>query len=393
MVVGWLCFSAAPALAAFTASPVPDVFQDGRPAVPGVLMTGDAASDTLTITIGDSVLSHDRFGVDPGFASAEDFDTTQPGTQTFPSSFANLLMVDGGAGQDSLRFVDARPDYKTNWLHHGAAVSCVDELGTTASTTELCYRAPTVEAVTLDGGPGNDQISSLDSPPTTPLTLAGGDGDDSLSQDGPDGVHVLASPVSLIGGAGSDEAALTEDQTGHVDYTVGNGQIQGTGYAPVSYDDTDEYVTVYTRFGPDNTVTITEQSPHSITVWSAGGAVDARGAGPETDVLARPSLFVLDDQGPIDFHGGPADDIFFGTTLNDRAAGGGGDDQLNGDNGNDRLNGGPGADFLNGESGKDRISARDHTKDAIDCGAQRDKAKVDKHEGSLKGCEVLNKPH
>ena len=70
--------------AAYTATPVADVNSGaGGQSVPGTLIAGDAASDALTITIGPSVLTHDRFGVDPGFASAEDFDTDQAGVQTF----------------------------------------------------------------------------------------------------------------------------------------------------------------------------------------------------------------------------------------------------------------------------------------------------------------------
>jgi Ca2+-binding RTX toxin-like protein len=383
IVAGLLGLGAAPAFAAYTATPGAD----------GTLMAGDGAGDTLTITVTDSVLEHDRFGVDPGFASAQDFDTTQAGTQTLPSTYATRLTVDGGAGQDSLRLVDGRADHATEWLHHGSTTSCVEEAVGTASATALCYRAATIDAVALDGGPGDDRISSLDAPPTTLLTLAGGDGDDALSQDGPDGVHMLLSPVSLVGGPGSDEAALTEDQSGAVDYTVGDGQIQGTGYAPVSYDATSEFVTLYTRFGPDNAVTITETTPRSITVWSAGGLIDASKAGPQTEVLARPSLFQLEDQGPINFRGGPADDVLFGTEANDKAKGGGGSDQLNGDDGRDRLSGGADADLLFGEGGRDRLNARDHKRDTLDCGAARDKAKIDKHEASLRGCEVLIKPH
>jgi Ca2+-binding RTX toxin-like protein len=365
IVAGLLGFAAAPALAAYTSTP----------SAGGTLMAGDGASDSLTITVTDSALEHDRFGIDPGFASAQDFDTAQAGTQTLPSAYATQLTVDGGSGQDTLRLLDARADHETDWLHHGSTTSCVEETVGTSSATALCYRAATIDTAILDGGPGNDRLSSLDAPPTTLLTLAGSDGNDSLSQDGPDAVHMLASPVSLVGGAGSDEAALTEDQPGSVTYSVGNGTIKGTDYAPVSYDETSEFITLYTRLGPSNKVTITESSPRSITVWSAGGSVDARKAGPDTDVLARSSLFQLDDQGPINFHGGPGDDVLFGTDLNDTADGGGGADQLN------------------GEGGRDRLVARDHERDIIDCGAGRDRAKVDKHEASVRGCEVVRKPH
>jgi Ca2+-binding RTX toxin-like protein len=392
-VLALVGIGAAPAFASYTATPVPDVYQDGRPPVPGILMTGDAASDNLTITVNSDVLEHDRFGVDPGFASAQDFDSATAGTQTIPSTYASRIMVDAGAGQDSLKLVDARPDNETNWLHAGPGTACVQEQVGGAVAIPLCYRPATVESMTLDGGPGNDNISSLDAFATTPLTLMGGDGNDSLSQDGPDGVHGPISSATLIGGPGRDEAALTEDQTGSVNYTVGGGQIQGEGYGPLIYDDTDEFLTLYTRLGPSSNVKITDTGPRSITVWSAGGTVDSRQAGPGVDVLVRTSLFELDDQGAIFFHGGPGNDVFSGTESNDKASGGGGNDQLDGNGGKDRLSGDAGPDLISGGAGSDRIGARDGERDSIDCGPSRDRAKVDKHEASLRGCEVVKKPH
>jgi Ca2+-binding RTX toxin-like protein len=380
------------ASAAYTSAPSADVDSAPGPPVPGTLMTGDGADDALTVTIGPSVLAHDRFGVDPGFASAEDFDTGQPGVQTFGSDFATRLMVDGGTGQDTLRFADGRDGAATDWLHAGSVTGCVGQVMGGTSVSTLCYRAPTIDGVTLDGGSGDDRVSSLDAPPTTPLTLTGGDGDDDLSQDGEDGFHVLDSPVSLLGGPGVDQASFTEDQDGSLDYTIGDGRFQGTGYAPVSYDDTAELVTLYTRLGPDNRVTITEQGAHAVTVWSAGGTIDARRAGARAEVLARPSLFALPDQGGIRFRGGPADDVFLGTDVKDRASGGGGSDQLIGEGGNDRLNGGDDADFFDAGSGRDRIGARDRRRDTIDCGEAKDRAKTDRREGSVTGCELVKRP-
>jgi Ca2+-binding RTX toxin-like protein len=357
---------AAPALAAYTATP----------SAGGVLMTGDSASDDLTITVNSDVLAHNRFGVDPGFASAQDFDTTQAGTQTVPSTFATLVTVNGGTGNDSLKLVDGRPGNGVNWLHRGPGTGCVQEAVDNAYVPVLCYDPASIDSMTLDGGDGNDMIASLDAFANTPLTIMGGDGDDQLSQDGPDGVHGGIASTTLIGGPGSDEAALTEDQSGSNDYTVGGGTIQGTGYGPVLYDDSDEFLTVYTRLGPDNHVTINEQSPRSINVWSAGGTVNSTKAGPETSVVVFSSLFDLgNDQGAIKFKGGPADDVFFGTEKNDKASGGAGSDQLD------------------GKGGKDRISARDGERDLIDCGKGRDRAKTDKHEAQVKGCEVVKKPH
>lgn len=67
----------------------------------GVLCLAAPAQAAFTAT---TQSEHDRFGVDSGFASAQDFDTTAPGTQALPSTFAASLTVDGGSGQDTLRF-------------------------------------------------------------------------------------------------------------------------------------------------------------------------------------------------------------------------------------------------------------------------------------------------
>jgi Ca2+-binding RTX toxin-like protein len=150
--------------------------------------------------------------------------------------------------------------------------------------------------------------------------------------------------------------------------------IQGQDYAPVSYDETSEFITLYTLLGPDNQVTITETRPVSISVWSAGGTIDARRAGPAAEVVGRGSLFELDRPAPITFRGGPGNDVFFGTKANDVAKGGGGLDQLN------------------GEAGRDRLSARDGKRDIVDCGKGRDKAKIDKREALLSGCEAVKRP-
>ena len=49
--------------------------------------------------------------------------------------------------------------------------------------------------------------------------------------------------------------------------------------------------------------------------------------------------------------------------------GGAGDDKFNAGNGNDDITPGAGKDIVNGQGGDDTISARDSTRDTIDCGA------------------------
>jgi len=70
-----------------------------------------------------------------------------------------------------------------------------------------------------------------------------------------------------------------------------------------------------------------------------------------------------------------------GGSGNDRAGGQSGNDRVNGDSGNDRVNGGSGRDVLSGGAGNDSISARDRTRDTVNCGRGRDRVAADRRRG------------
>jgi Ca2+-binding RTX toxin-like protein len=107
--------------------------------------------------------------------------------------------------------------------------------------------------------------------------------------------------------------------------------------------------------------------------------------------------------------GGTGDDSLSGGSGDDRLAGDAGADVLNGGGGSDRMTGGAGADKLTGGNGneeitpgagKDRvlagggndtISARDRTRDTIDCGAGRDKVTADKADTVNRNCERVTR--
>jgi hypothetical protein len=93
------------------------------------------------------------------------------------------------------------------------------------------------------------------------------------------------------------------------------------------------------------------------------------------------------------------DDRLSGGTGSDTLRGGSGDDRLNGDAGDDRLDGGNGNDAITGGAAKDRvtggggndtISARDMTRDQIDCGAGHDKVTADRAD-AVKSCEYVRR--
>ena len=68
-------------------------------------MTGDAAGDDLTITVSSDVLEHNRFGVDPGFASAQDFDSTHGG---HPDDPKHVRVADHGRRRHGSGLAQAR---------------------------------------------------------------------------------------------------------------------------------------------------------------------------------------------------------------------------------------------------------------------------------------------
>ena len=100
---------------------------------------------------------------------------------------------------------------------------------------------------------------------------------------------------------------------------------------------------------------------------------------------------VLDGDGGDDtLSGGDGRDRLFGGAGNDRVLGGAKGDELRGDTGNDQLFPGTGRDRVWGGAGNDVISARDGSRDVIDCGAGLDRVTADRRD-RLRGCERVSR--
>ena len=100
---------------------------------------------------------------------------------------------------------------------------------------------------------------------------------------------------------------------------------------------------------------------------------------------------VLDGDGGNDtLSGGDGRDRLFGGAGNDRVLGGAKGDELHGDTGNDQLFAGNGRDRVWGGAGNDVISARDGSRDVIDCGAGLDRVTADRRD-RLRGCERVTR--
>jgi len=88
--------------------------------------------------------------------------------------------------------------------------------------------------------------------------------------------------------------------------------------------------------------------------------------------------------------GGTGKDLLVGAGGDDRLKADAGDDKINAGNGNDDITPGPGKDIANGQGGDDTISARDQTRDTIDCGAGVDKVTADRTD-VVKNCEYVKR--
>jgi uncharacterized repeat protein (TIGR01451 family) len=100
---------------------------------------------------------------------------------------------------------------------------------------------------------------------------------------------------------------------------------------------------------------------------------------------------VLDGDGGDDvLWGGDGRDRLFGGAGSDRLLGGAKGDEIHGDTGNDQLFPGTGRDRVWGGAGNDAISARDGSRDVIDCGAGLDRVTADRGD-RLRGCERVSR--
>ena len=90
--------------------------------------------------------------------------------------------------------------------------------------------------------------------------------------------------------------------------------------------------------------------------------------------------------------GGTGDDILKGSSGDDRLNGDAGEDRVDGGRGNDAIAAGGGKDRVTAGGGQDAISARDSTRDQIDCGTGRDKVTADRADSVKSNCESVRRP-
>ncbi len=247
----------------------------------------------------------------------------------------------------------------------------------------------------LEGGPGDDALTGGDEPDTFfggpgADRIAGGGGDTLSFADGDapvtvdlragrtsdgdviEGIHRVEGgdgPDRLLGGPGADILLGG----------AGDDLVRGRGGDDMLEGGVGRDVVEGGR-GDDDAVGDPPQGDGYYTDRIHLSADVVRG-GPGDDTL-------LDTGGANRLEGGPGDDSVAGGSGNDRLWGGPGADRLFGHGGRDRLTGGPGRDELDGGNGADNLLTRDGRRDRVNCGAGRDRARVDAKD-RVHACEAL----
>jgi Ca2+-binding RTX toxin-like protein len=250
-----------------------------------VSLTGDDSAEALTITASGGLLTHDQ--TSPGFASAFDFDTSTPGTQTAAGSGATVVTVDAEGGDDQITMQAPAP------LH-------------------------------ADGGEGADVITGG----TAPDLIQGAIGDDVIEgRLGPDEIFL---------GAGDDRYVWA--------VSSGNDEVDGGGghdtASAAGTSAADEFIVAEEGLGfrvaANKTLHMVGIGTLELDLLAGADIVE-----PE---LIPATLRLVVDGGPGDdvIPGGLGPDELTGGDGRDQVIGGGGDDVLSGESigggfGNDRM--------------------------------------------------------
>jgi Ca2+-binding RTX toxin-like protein len=250
-----------------------------------VSLTGDHSAEALTIAASGGLLTHDQ--TSPGFASAFDFDTSTPGTQTAASSGATVVTIDAEGGDDRITMQAPAP------LH-------------------------------ADGGEGADMITGG----SAPDLIQGAVGDDLIEgRLGPDKIFLGADDDRYAWGvsSGNDE----------VDGGGGHDTASAAGLSAADVFNVAEEGLGF-RVAAQKTLHMVRIGTLELDLREGEDIVE-----PE---LIPASLRLVVDGGPGDdvIPGGAADDELIGGDGHDQVMGGGGDDVLSGESiaggfGNDRM--------------------------------------------------------
>lgn len=341
-------------------------------------LQGGAGADF--ISLGGTPTIRGGAGDDTIYVAAGQRAYGESGNDSFSlqNSYAVPTFVDGGEGQDVLRYNATDPDFTfvlgdgvRNGLEYrsieglyllrgGQGVVNINVTGTAGAdyvyaqgysgTVHLGAGddyGQTDRTVVLDGGDGDDTLNGYGTG-----TLYGGAGDDVItgkgSMYGGDGDDLISNRESLFagttvdGGSGFDTFALTDDR-------LDGARLFAsllTGRVSVSYSSSPANEAVFVGFeriiggGAADTITLGNGHEEGIGGARADILRGARG----NDILYGDSAIEAASDGADQLFGDEGDDFLFGGGGNDTLTGGTGDDLLDGGSGADTLDGGEGYD-------------------------------------------------
>jgi Ca2+-binding RTX toxin-like protein len=382
-------------------------------------LTGDANGDILQINVETSgpntgMLRHNRYGIDPNFASSNDFNTAVAGNQTLAATPGATLTINAGSGNDMIKIFSLAG--KT-----GLTININGENGD--DTVEIKSPFDSPAQINVVGGAGTDSLTYDDQIDTTARNIVVTNSQVSIPQaasvgytqieslmlnagQGRDTVDVrstaAAVPVAIrnplavssnptvtdtvtLGNAGSAQAILgavdvgnqpaftrlvIDDSADPAGRTIGiaDGTITGIAPAMISYTPLNEIQRVTIKGGNGgNRFNITSTSnsiPKLLTsgsgadsfVFANNGTLTGSGSidgGGGTDTLDYSAYTT-----PVNVDAGTATGTKFpnGISNIENATGGSANDTLFGRNGaNSVLTGGLGNDRLQGGSGNDQL--------------------------------------
>lgn len=327
---------------------------------PRLSLQGGGASDDLRGGDGSDNLS-DRLGGNDSLRGGNGDDVVHV---TRPSDAADsVVLIDGGAGRDDLRFSGVRRDR--------------DDVQVLGGDGDDSIEVSDAMTVRIDGAAGNDSISLGSSSGSTAAIDAGV---------GKDLIYVAGSgSVNVIAGDGEDSLWITQGP-GTILVTLGNGQDTITLLPVVARGSfTLGTATIVTDFTPGQGNDILDLRPfltrlapgwESANPFAAGHLnlaqvgtatevqIDVDGGGDGLKTVAVLENVRADQLNALNLAGLMSGSTHIGTAAADELVGTGLADVLHGLDGNDSLDGGLGADAMFGGLGDDTYEV-DNLADAV----------------------------
>lgn len=350
------------------------------------VFAGGAGSDHIRLASEGGLLHNDlRARGDLRYSSDTDFDSNLPGDQPLPDNDGSVVIVLGGAGDDSLAVQALR-----------ATVRLYGQDG----NDDFSLADGTATPVVVDGGSGTNTLDY--SPRTTPVTS--GPGTSAVFAAALSGAQAVPpAPASTATGAAlailaPDGRLLADLSAAGLESPANGGHIHGPAgpgtTGPVVFDLQPPDATAFDVIDWPLTPTTAQVAALQSGLWYADVHTPTTGTGGELRGEFAPAgvdrlaTGVARATQVSDVIGGLDADSLTGGEGPNTLRGGPGEDTIAGADGDDVIDGGPGADTLSGDAGDDVILARDGAPDSIACGPGIDSVVADPRDAIAGDCEI-----